>query len=241
MLSFKKLGLAVLTTVAIVNASSTAKAEIIDVSIKTSQNTVIRVKDEINQLPIEKISFIPSKLTDYKLLLQEKQKNIYKKISSVTDINKEYQQKEFERLAQEAKKAEEAKQAEEAKKAEDAKNAEASTGSIQYGSDGLLIMEGTGRAQEAVNRLLAIPGHSNGQAYHNNGLDDLINSLTTAEALWVIHRIEGAGFGQTGDGYAGIDTPASHRNFIQNQVNNRFGGSVHNLLRHWGTYSYGGY
>ena len=63
MLSFKKLGLAVLTTAAIVNTSSTVTADIIDVSMKTSQNTVIRVKDEINQLPIEKISFVPSKLT----------------------------------------------------------------------------------------------------------------------------------------------------------------------------------
>lgn len=115
------------------------------------------------------------------------------------------------------------------------------TGEIQFGADGLLIEQSSALAQQAVNGLLGIPGHSNGQWVHNNGLDAIINQLSVPEAVWVIHRIEGAGFGQTGDGYAGYDTPASHRNFYQKQVVNRFGGSVHELLRHWGTYSYGGY
>ena len=85
------------------------------------------------------------------------------------------------------------------------------------------------------------PGHSNGAGYHASGIDAKIEQLSTAEAIHVIHRIEGAGFGQTGDGYAGIDTPESHRNFVSKQINNRFDGSVHQLLRKWGTYSYGGY
>ena len=59
-------------------------------------------------------------------------------------------------------------------------------------------------AQNVINLLIRIPGHSNGKDYHNaTGLDAEINNLTTSEAVYVIHRIEGAGFGQTGAGYAG--------------------------------------
>lgn len=115
------------------------------------------------------------------------------------------------------------------------------SGSIQFGSNGLLIEQSSTRAQSVVNGLLGIPGHSNGAYYHQNGLDAQINTLSVPEAIWVIHRIEGAGFGQTGDGYAGLDTPQSHQTFVKNQVNRRFGGSVHALLRAWGTFSYGGY
>lgn len=116
------------------------------------------------------------------------------------------------------------------------------SGSPYFGADGLLVESATGRAQEVINLLLGIPGHANGSWYHAQyGVDSKINSLSVEEAVYVIHRIEGAGFGQTGDGYAGYDTPASHRNFINNQVNNRFGGDIWALLRSWGTYSYGGY
>ena len=114
--------------------------------------------------------------------------------------------------------------------------ASTNSGSPYFGADGLLVESATGRAQDVINHLLAIPGHANGSWYHAQyGVDAKIN------ALYVIHRIEGAGFGQTGDGYAGYDTPASHRNFLNNQVNNRFGGDIWALLRSWGTYSYGGY
>lgn len=113
---------------------------------------------------------------------------------------------------------------------------------LQFGADGLLVMQASGRAQQVVNLLLGIPGHSNGAGYHQStGLDGLISQLSTAEAIWVLHRIEGAGFGQTGDGYAGMDTPASHRAVVANQINRRFGGSIHALLYAWGTYPYGGY
>lgn len=115
-------------------------------------------------------------------------------------------------------------------------------GSGIYGADGLIQMTASDRAQQAINLLLGIPGHANGSAYHvSTGLDSLIDSLSVSEAFYVIHRIEGAGFGQTGDGYAGFDTAASHQNFINRQVNGRFNGSVHTLLKKWGTYSYGGY
>lgn len=116
------------------------------------------------------------------------------------------------------------------------------SGSPYFGADGLLVESATGRAQDVINHLLAIPGHANGSWYHAQyGVDAKINALSVEEAVYVIHRIEGAGFGQTGDGYAGYDTPASHRNFLNNQVNNRFGGDIWALLRSWGTYSYGGY
>jgi len=120
--------------------------------------------------------------------------------------------------------------------------ASTNSGSPYFGADGLLVESATGRAQDVINHLLAIPGHANGSWYHAQyGVDAKINALSVEEAVYVIHRIEGAGFGQTGDGYAGYDTPASHRNFLNNQVNNRFGGDIWALLRSWGTYSYGGY
>lgn len=113
---------------------------------------------------------------------------------------------------------------------------------IQFGSNGLLIERKSQKAQQVINLLLSIPGHRNGKSFHQQtGLDNLIDSLTTEEAIWVIHRIEGRGFGQTSAGFAGQDTPQSHQAFIRQQVNRRFGGSVHTLLKYWGTYSYGGY
>lgn len=113
---------------------------------------------------------------------------------------------------------------------------------ITYNSNGLLVTQKSDRAQQVINLLLGIPGHRNGAAYHAaTGVDKKIDELTTAEALWVIHRIEGAGFGQTGDGYAGLDSALTHSKFVSNQLNRRFGGSVHTLLKKWGTYNYGGY
>ena len=117
---------------------------------------------------------------------------------------------------------------------------QAKRNTIQFGSNGLLVEHTSDNAERVITLLLAIPGHANGAAYHAQ-IDPIIDQLSAAEAIHVIHRIEGDGFGQTGDGLAGIDTPATHRNFIERQVNNRFGGSIHALLKKWGTYSYGGY
>lgn len=111
---------------------------------------------------------------------------------------------------------------------------------IQFGSNGLLVEHTSDNAERVISLLLSIPGHANGSSYHVQ-IDPIIDQLSAAEAIHVIHRIEGAGFGQTGDGLAGVDSPATHRNFIERQVNNRFGGSIHALLKKWGTYSYGGY
>lgn len=151
----------------------------------------------------------------------------------------------------EAEKAAQEKAAQEAARLEAEKAAqEAQANTIQFGPDGLLVMTASSRAQNVVNLLLGIPGdpargipqHSNGAYYHaSTGLDSYIDELSTSEALWVLWRIEGAGFGQTGDGYAGYDTPASHQAVVTNQINRRFGGSIHALLKAWGTFSYGGY
>lgn len=119
---------------------------------------------------------------------------------------------------------------------------EVSTTSPYFGSDGLLVMTGSANAREVASLLLAIPGHRNGSAYHKStGLDSLIDSLSVEEATWVIHTIEGKGFGQTSSGYAGVDSHASHQAFLTKQVNRRFGGNIRTLLKKWGTYSYGGY
>lgn len=115
-------------------------------------------------------------------------------------------------------------------------------GTPYFGADGLLVERTSSTAERVITLLLNIPGHSHGADYHiSTGLDDMINSLSVEEATHVIHRIEGAGFGQTGAGWAGIDSTASHQAFLDQQVHGRFDGSIHALLRAWGTFSYGGY
>lgn len=164
----------------------------------------------------------------------------------IQELEKKIKDKE-EKAAKEAQKAKAEQQSSanySSQSSEESYTAPASTGtgSPYFGADGLLVESATSRAQEVINLLLGIPGHANGSWYHAQyGVDAKINALSVEEAVFVIHRIEGAGFGQTGDGYAGYDTPSSHRNFINNQVNNRFGGDIWALLRSWGTYSYGGY
>ena len=161
---------------------------------------------------------------------QDIAKTAKKKIEDEREEKRKAEEKE-----RESEKQKEAERQEAERKPEQAKS-----GKPYFGSDGLLVMSGTGNAQTVVNQLLAIPGHSNGQAQHAT-IDPLIDTLSVEEATWVIHRIEGAGFGQTGAGWAGVDSPASHQAFVNQQVNGRFGGSVHALLKAWGTFSYGGY
>lgn len=117
---------------------------------------------------------------------------------------------------------------------------QAKRNTIQFDSNGLLVEHTSANVERVITLLLAIPDHKNGSAYHAE-IDPIIDQLSAAEAIHVIHRIEGAGFGQTGDGLAGADTPGAHRAFIERQVNSRFGGSIHLLLKKWGTYHYGGY
>lgn len=148
------------------------------------------------------------------------------------------------RKAEEAKKAAEAKKAEEAKKAQTTQKAETTVNSIpstdravKFGSDGLLVMEATQRAQSVINQMSNGTGH----VAHTPQLDAEIDALTAAEAVYVMYKIEGPGFGQTGSGHAGYDSPESHKAFVELQLNNRFHGSIHELLKLWGTFPYGGY
>lgn len=112
----------------------------------------------------------------------------------------------------------------------------------RFGPDGLLIMDGGGNANQVYNLIHAIPGGMNGGNYHiQTGLDSLIDTLTTPQAFWVLYTLEGPGFGQLADGYAGIDTHESHQALITNQLDRRFNGSIHQLLKKWGTFAYNGY
>lgn len=143
-------------------------------------------------------------------------------------LDKSYKE-EQKRIAEEKKKQEEAE-------------AQARKNNIQFDANGLLVEHTSANVERVITLLLAIPDHKNGAAYHAE-IDPIIDQLSAAEAVHVIHRIEGAGFGQTGDGLAGVDSPATHRAFVERQVNGRkeFGGSIHQLLKLWGTFNYGGY
>lgn len=112
----------------------------------------------------------------------------------------------------------------------------------RFDNRGLLVMQKSQKAQQVINLKSQAPGHKNGAAiFAKNGVNKVIDQLSTEEAIWVLYRLEGAGFGQTGDGYAGIDSAQSHKNFVKKQLDRRFGGSIHELLKKWGTYPYGGY
>ena len=112
----------------------------------------------------------------------------------------------------------------------------------RFGPDGLLIMDGGGNAKQVYNLIHSIPGGMNGGNYHiQTGLDNLIDTLTTPQAFWVLYTLEGPGFGQLADGYAGFDTHESHQALITNQLDRRFNGSIHQLLKKWGTFAYNGY
>lgn len=182
----------------------------------------------------------------------EQGKALNQKVEELTKQSEEIAQQKINQKEEEKRKAEEAARAEEQRKSEAEQVKESTTltqvqtsvthNGIEFGSDGLLVMNGTSAAQNVVNKLLSIPGHSNGSYYHQaNGIDVAIDGLTTPEALWVLWRIEGPGFGQTGAGLAGFDTPESHQGVVNQQINGRFGGSIHVLLKAWGTFSYGGY
>lgn len=139
------------------------------------------------------------------------------------------------------KKAEKAKAAEEERKRKEA-DERSKNGIPEFGPDGLLVERYSAAAEEVIRLLLAIPDHKNGKNFHEaNGIDAKIDALTTAEVVAVLSRIEDGGFGQTGDGYAGQKTPESHQNFVKNQLVKRYSGSIKNLLKEWGTYSYDGY
>ncbi len=153
---------------------------------------------------------------------------------------KEEKEKVEKTKIEKAKAEQAAKEAAKEKAEKERAEKEKASKTVSFGADGLLNESATPKAQTVINYLLSIPGHANGKAAHAS-FDHLIDELSAPEAVYVIHRCEGPGFGQTGAGYAGVDSPLTHQKFVEQQVNNRFGGSIHNLLKAWGTYSYGGY
>lgn len=161
--------------------------------------------------------------------------------------NERKQAEEQARIAQENKTKEtpkeEAPKTQEAPQTAPAQNAAPVTHEDpRFGPDGLLIMDDGGNAKQVYNLIHSIPGGMNGGNYHiQTGLDNLIDTLTTPQAFWVLYTLEGPGFGQLADGYAGFDTHESHQALITNQLDRRFNGSIHQLLKKWGTFAYNGY
>lgn len=219
------------------------KAEKENLNVVALKQAVASQKLESTQKTVTKLKEDTKKAEDDLTAAKKSEEELQKQIKELEEKVKEKEERE----AQASKRQSQSQARSESpsnQTSDESYVAPASTnsGSPYFGADGLLVESATGRAQDVINHLLAIPGHANGSWYHAQyGVDAKINSLSVEEAVYVIHGIEGAGFGQTGDGYAGYDTPASHRNFLNNQVNNRFGGDIWALLRSWGTYSYGGY
>lgn len=197
------------------------------------------LKSEINRFGVKQLELETLKGENNKLKTELDSQNQEKglaeeKLKTLSD-EEEKLKKENEELEAKIKENEQ-------KKAEEEAKALSASGTPYFGADGLLVERHTAASQNVINLLLGIPNHSNGAYYHQaTGLDSYIDQLSVEEAVNVIHRIEGAGFGQTGAGYAGFDIPESHQVFLRQQVHGRFGGDVRQLLKKWGTYSYGGY
>lgn len=211
-------------------------------SIIIIENKVITLEKVSNLEKVFCKRIVPQNTEEETLI--EKEKEEAKKLAE-----EKAKQEEAKKLAEEKAKQVKSQEKTTSNKKEVAQKEEVSNSASQrndglpyFDSNGLLAMKNSPNARKAINLLLGIPGHRNGKSYHKRtGLDDLINSLSVEEATYVIRKIEGSGFGQTSDGYAGIDSHASHNTFLNRQVKRRFGGSIHALLRAWGTYSYGGY
>lgn len=202
------------------------------------------------QITIISPSDINSKRTDTNnyintLNLSEDQKNQAKNevnstdslsgIDSIKDNYTNISNNNTKQQEEEKKKAEE-----ERKKAEE--HEKEMNGPVTFNSDGTLEYTKSEAAQEVINLLISIPGHSNGAEYHKTWhIDEKIDNLSVKECVYVLRRIEDVGFGQTGDGLAGQETSESHKNFVENQLNKRYNGSIKNLLKSWATYSYSGY
>lgn len=261
--NMKKLSLLSATMVTTLAAYTGAVNSVTATKVYADSNISVKdiiktIKQDTNRLPVEKVEADGDSIADLTSILQQRRKAIARKIVEVnahttpveseigkygekTENTNENIKSDANATLKEQPKETEKEPTKEPETTKEPEVVQPPVDGIAFGDNGLLIEQPSGLAQSVVNGLLGIPGHSNGAYYHQNGLDSMINQLSTAEAIWVIHQIEGDGFGQTGDGMAGIESPASHRTFINNQVTKRFGGSVHALLRAWGTFSYGGY
>ena len=221
------------------------KAEKENLNVVALKQAVASQKLESTQKTVTKLKEETKKAEDDLTAAKKSEEELQKQIKELEEKVKEKEEREAQASKAQSQAPSQSKSESPSNQTSDESYvapASTNSGSPYFGADGLLVESATGRAQDVINHLSAIPGHANGSWYHAQyGVDAKINALSVEEAVYVIHRIEGAGFGQTGDGYAGYDTPASHRNFLNNQVNNRFGGDIWALLRSWGTYSYGGY
>ena len=113
--------------------------------------------------------------------------------------------------------------------------------------NGYIVRQQSQAAQDVINKLYhdidstkpASVGSIRAQGTHSAELDNMIDNLSPEECAWVMSRIENDVYGQS-DRH-GSATPETDQHFIENQLYERFGGDIHNLLKSWGTYSYGGY
>ena len=194
-------------------------------SVKTVN---ILSEEDINKKRDDSIDYIKT------LTLTETQKNeaieelkTNKKLSGFEELKTKYTKISEDNIAKEKEKQ---------------KREQELNGPVTFNADGTLEYQKSDAAQEVINLLLSIPDHKNGKDYHiAHGIDEKIDNLTIKECVYVMKRIEDPGFGQTGDGYEGQENATSHKAFVENQLNNRFGGSIKNLLKQWGTFKYPGY
>ena len=112
--------------------------------------------------------------------------------------------------------------------------------------NGYIVRQQSDAAQAVINKLYSDIDSTKpagvsvrAQGTHSAELDAMIDNLSPEECAWVMSRIENDVYGQSDR--SGSRTPESDQHFIENQLNRRFGGDIHNLLKAWGTYSYGGY
>ena len=194
-------------------------------SVKTVN---ILSEEDINKKRDDSIDYIKT------LTLTETQKNeaieelkTNKKLSGFEELKTKYTKISEDNIAKEKEKQ---------------KREQELNGPVTFNADGTLEYQKSDAAQEVINLLLSIPDHKNGKDYHiAHGIDEKIDNLTIKECVYVMKRIEDPGFGQTGDGYEGQENATSHKAFVEYQLNNRFGGSIKNLLKQWGTFKYPGY
>ena len=194
-------------------------------SVKTVN---ILSEEDINKKRDDSIDYIKT------LTLTETQKNeaieelkTNKKLSGFEELKTKYTKISEDNIAKEKEKQ---------------KREQELNGPVTFNADGTLEYQKSDAAQEVINLLLSIPYHKNGKDYHiAHGIDEKIDNLTIKECVYVMKRIEDPGFGQTGDGYEGQENATSHKAFVEHQLNNRFGGSIKNLLKQWGTFKYPGY
>ena len=216
--------------------------------VVSEQSSKIKIlsEDEV-KLRIAKENYV-KQISNLQFINEQEKSETIDKINqsvSLSEVNNLFNEKSQLNQKRKSEKEEAERKAREEAERKAREEALKRDGIPDFDSNGRLIEVGqneSANAERAITLLLSIPGHRNGGSYHQStGLDNIIDQLTDAEAIHVIHRIEGPGFGQTGDGLAGSDSAYTDKIFVENQVNRRFNGNIRSLLHAWGTFSYGGY